>query len=80
MILLKAEGNCLRGACKMLNIMIVEKAIAASIWFPTEVKVKKVRKTMSGHETKKMKTASMSKVALLLFADNYSSLFSSTLL
>lgn len=63
----------------MLNIIIVEKAIAASMWLPIEVKVKKVRKTMRGHETKKIKTASTSKVALLLFADSYSSLFSSTL-
>jgi hypothetical protein len=35
MRLLRAEGNCRKGACKILKIMMVEKATAASIVLPS---------------------------------------------
>jgi hypothetical protein len=38
-MLLNEEGNCFKGACKILNIMIVEKATVASILFPRIINV-----------------------------------------
>jgi hypothetical protein len=46
--LLRAEGNCRRGDWRMLKIMMVEKAIVASMLFPSWTKVSKVRKMMTG--------------------------------
>lgn len=51
----------------MLKMMIVEKAMVASMLFPKAVKVEKVRKTIRGQETKKIKTTSTSILPLLLF-------------
>ena len=52
MRLLSAEGNCLSGDWRMLKIMIVEKAIVASILFWSCTKVTKVRKMISGQLVK----------------------------
>jgi hypothetical protein len=51
----------------MLNIMMVEKAMVASMLFPRVAKVKKVRKTIRGQETKKTKTTMISIIPRCLF-------------
>ena len=44
----RAEGNCLRGDCRILKIMMVEKAMVGSMSYPSRMYVRKVRKMMRG--------------------------------
>lgn len=76
----RAEGNWRRGDCKMLKIMIVEKAMVASMEFPSSMKVRKVKKIIRGQLKKYKKTMRTSKNPRCLLELSYSLRFTSSFL
>lgn len=62
-----AEGNCLRGDCKMLKIIMVVKATVGVISLPNKIYVMKVKDIISGQLRKYKKTMKTYRKPLFLF-------------